>query len=75
MRKPKGWVPVITEVHRYKIVMDTILDFLHQIPDTEFNNPEKPNFCVKDFSLEQFQWWIGRRMDELKVRGWYRNGV
>ena len=46
---------MITEIHKYKIVLDTILEFIHQIPDEEFLNPEKPNFTVKDFTLEQFQ--------------------
>lgn len=73
MKKPNGWVPVITEIHKYKIVLDTILEFLHQIPDNEFNNPEKYNFCVKDFTLEQFQWWLWRRMDKLRERGGYKN--
>lgn len=67
MKKPgKRPEQVITEMHKCKIVMDYILEFLHQIPDDEFNNPEKPNFCVKDFGLEQFQWWVCKRMDELK---------
>lgn len=75
MKKPNGWVPVITEIHKYKIVLDTILEFLHQLPDDEFNNPEKPNFTVRDFWLEQFQWWLGRKMDDLKVTGGYKKGV
>ena len=72
MKKPKGWVPVITEIHKYKIVLDTILEFIHQIPDKEFNNPEKPNFNVRDFTLEQFQWWLGRRMDNLRANWGYK---
>lgn len=72
MRKPHGWVPVITEIHKYKIVLDTILEFIHQIPDDEFTNPEKPNFCVRDFTLEQFQRWLGKKMDDLRINWGYK---
>ena len=65
MRKPHGWVPVITEIHKYKIVLDTILEFIHQIPDEEFLNPEKPNFTVKDFTVTK-QVGVSRETSERK---------
>lgn len=74
MRRPgMRFDKVITERHKYKIVLDVILEFLHQIPDDEFLNPEKPNFCTKDFSLEQFHWYIARRMDILNERDKWRH--
>lgn len=50
---PDQWFKVvITQEHRAKICMDMICEFLHQRPD---HTMWKPNFTVKDYSLEQFQ--------------------
>ena len=55
---------ILSDSHKYKIWLDLICEFLHQLPDDVFVNMDKPNFNVKDYSLEQFQWWIWRKIDE-----------
>lgn len=69
MRKP-GRRPerVLTDRHRYKIAMDVILEFLHQIPDEQFTNPEKANFSAKDFNLAQFRAYMARRIDIMNMK-------
>ncbi len=57
---PDEWLKiVVTEEHRAKICMDMICEFLHQRPDYSMN---KPNMNVKDYSLEQFQWRVWKRI-------------
>lgn len=69
MRKPgRGPERVLTDRHRYKITMDVILEFLHQIPDDEFSNPEKPNFCTKDFTLAHLWAYLQRRIDIMNMK-------
>lgn len=69
MRKP-GWKPerVLTDRHRYKITMDVILEFLHQIPDEQFENPEKPNWSAKDFTLAHLWGYMQRRIDIMNMK-------
>jgi len=52
MKKDEWPQIVITEEHRAKICLDLICEFLRQWPDDSMG---KPNMCVKDYSLEQFQ--------------------
>lgn len=57
---PNEWLKiVVNEEHRAKICMDLICEFLHQRPD---DSMWKPNMNVKDYSLEQFQWWIWKKI-------------
>lgn len=57
---PNEWLKiVVTKEHRAKICMDLICEFLHQRPD---NSMGKPNMNVKDYSLEQFQWRVGKQI-------------
>lgn len=57
---PDEWLKIIvTEEHRAKICMDMICEFLHQRPDYSMN---KPNMNVKDYSLEQFQRRVWKRI-------------
>ena len=46
--------------------MDLICEFLHQWPDDVFDMMDKANWSVKDYGLEQFQWWLGRKIEELE---------
>lgn len=65
MQKWKNWPTIIIwESHRYKIWLDLICEFLHQLPDDVFVNMDKPNFSVKDYGLEQFQRRIWRKIEE-----------
>ena len=65
MQKWKNWPEIIiSESHKYKIWLDLICEFLHQLPDDAFTRMDKPNMTVKDYGLEQFQRWIGRKLDE-----------
>lgn len=58
--RPDEWLKVIvTEEHRAKICMDLICEFLHQRPDYSM---WKANMSVKDYTLEQFQWWVGKKI-------------
>ena len=58
--RPDEWLTiVITKEHRAKICMDLICEFLHQRPD---DSMWKPNMCVKDYSLEQFQWRVWNKI-------------
>ena len=64
MKKRKdGPEVIITEEHKYKIWLDLICEFLHQWDDDVFTM-EKPNRSVKDYGLEQFQWRLGKKLDE-----------
>ena len=65
MKKWKNWPEIIlSESHKYKIGMDLICEFLHQWPDDVFDMMDKANWSVKDYGLEQFQWWLGRKIEE-----------
>lgn len=67
MRKRKNWPEIIlSESHRYKIGLDLICEFLHQRPDDAFETMWKANWSVKDYGLEQFQWWISRRLEDTE---------
>lgn len=74
MQKWKEWPTVIiTEEHRYKIGLDLICEFLHQRPDNEFEFMWKANRCVKDYTLEQFQRRIGRKLDQEMLNNRSKN--
>ena len=30
--------------------------------EDELAIPDKPNMCVEDYSLKQFQWWVGKKI-------------
>ena len=47
------------EEYRAKICLQMICEFLRQRPD---NSMGKTNMSVKDYSLEQFQRWIGKKI-------------
>lgn len=67
MQKWKNWPTIIIDDnHRYKIGLDLICEFLHQLPDDVFTRMDKPNMTVEDYGLEQFQRWIGRKIDETE---------
>lgn len=58
--RPDEWPQILlTEEHRAKICLDFICEFLHQRPDDIM---WKPNMSVKDYSLEQFQRRVGRKI-------------
>ena len=59
MLRDKGWKILLTDEHRAKICLDMICEFLHLWPDDVVN---KTNMSVRDYSLEQFQWWIGKKI-------------
>jgi hypothetical protein len=59
----KNTIRIRDEQALYKHCMEKITEFLQLWGDIE--TPEKCNMCVKDYSLAQFQWYIGRRIDEL----------
>lgn len=59
MLKDQWWWIRLTEEHRAKICLDMICEFMHLWPDDSVN---KPNMCVRDYTLEQFQWWIGKKI-------------
>lgn len=70
--RPDEWLQiVVTREHRAKICMDMICEFLHQRPD---DSMWKPNMNVKDYWLEQFQWWVwnqikySEKSDNKKMR-------
>ena len=63
-KQSEWWFKQMSLGHKYKIVLEVILEFLHQYDDDCFTNPEKPNWSVKDFKLEQFQRRIGKKIDE-----------
>jgi len=49
----------------YKIAMEMILEFLHQCKyPTESENQYWKSFNVKDYTLHQFQCYIGRKIDD-----------
>jgi len=52
---------IITEEHKAKICLEMICKFMNLWED-ELEIPDKPNMCVKDYSLEQFQWWVGKKI-------------
>jgi hypothetical protein len=54
--KPSEW-------YKYKIVLETILEFLHRVPEEHFEW-DKKHYCVKDYSLENFQFYICKKIDE-----------
>lgn len=61
--RPDEWPQIIlTEEHRAKICLDFICEFLNQRPDDVFMNMDKPNMSVKDYSLEQFQRRIWKKI-------------
>ena len=64
-KKQSEWrIKEYDKAHRYKIAFDVILEFLHLLPDGCFENPEYSNFSVKDYGLEQFQWYVCRKLEE-----------
>ena len=67
MKKRAKWPEIIlSESHKYKIGLDLICEFLHQWDDDAFMMMNKANWSVKDYWLEQFQWWIGRKIEETE---------
>lgn len=59
MLKDRWWKILLTEEHRAKICMDMICEFLHLRPD---NCTNKHNMCVSDYSLQQFQSWVWKKI-------------
>ena len=59
MLSNRWWKILLTEEHRAKICLDFICEFLHLRPDNCVN---KNNMCVKDYSLQQFQSWVGKKI-------------
>lgn len=58
--RPDEWPKIlITEEHKAKICLDFICEFLRQRPDYSMG---KPNMSVKDYSLEQFQYRIWKKI-------------
>lgn len=58
--RPDEWPQILlTEEHRAKICLDFICEFLRQRPDDIM---WKPNMSVKDYSLEQFQRRVWRKI-------------
>ena len=55
---------VLTDYHRSNICLDEICKFLSLIKE-DLEMPWKPNMTVKDYTLEQFQWWIWKKIDVL----------
>jgi hypothetical protein len=53
---------VITEDHRAKITLDMICQFMRLIRD-DLPSTEKPNLTTEDYTLKQFQWWVGKKID------------
>lgn len=48
-----------TEEFEARVVLNKICEFLRQRPD---HSMWKTNMCVKDYSLEQFQRWICKKI-------------
>ena len=63
MQKPWYKVKKPSEWYKYKIVLMAILEFLHRVPEEHFSW-EKKHYSVKDYTLEQFQFYISRKIDE-----------
>lgn len=64
MKKP--WWKIkhkVSEWYKYKIVLETILEFLHRVPEEHFEW-EKKHYCVKDYTLENFQFYVCKKIDE-----------
>lgn len=59
MLRNRWWKILLTEEHRAKICLDFICEFLHLRPDNCVN---KNNMSVKDYSLQQFQSWVGKKI-------------
>lgn len=59
MLRDKWWKIILTEEHRAKICMDMICEFLHLWPDY---CTEKTNMSVKDYTLQQFQSWVWKKI-------------
>ena len=56
MRKPgRGPERVLTDRHRYKITMDVILEFLHQLPDDEFKEIEANDISSSESVSEEIE--------------------
>ena len=56
---PKELSKEAREEYRAKICLQMICEFLRQRPD---NSMGKTNMSVKDYTLEQFQRWIGKKI-------------
>jgi len=52
-----------SDCYKYKIVLEIILEFLHRVPEECFEG-EKKHYSVKDYSLENFQFYVWRKIDE-----------
>jgi hypothetical protein len=58
-----------SEQYHYKICLDHILIFLHQIKyTTDTENDMCKTFSVKDYSLEQFQKWVCKHIPKWDDR-------
>lgn len=52
-----------SDCYKYKIVLEIILEFLHRVPENYFQG-DKTHYSVKDYSLENFQYYVCKRIDE-----------
>ena len=63
MKKPWWKKQKVSEGYKYKITLMAILEFLHRVPEEHFEW-DKKHYSVKDYSLEQFQFYICKKIDE-----------
>lgn len=53
---------VLTKQHRAKICEDMILEFMNLVKELDICY-DKPNFTIKDYTLEQFFQWNAKIID------------
>jgi len=57
--------PNIDDLHRMNITLQTICMFMWMVKSDITDS--KPNFTTKDYTLHQFQCYVWRKIDELKL--------
>lgn len=54
---------ILTKQHRAKICEDMIVEFMNLVKELDMCY-DKPNFTLKDYTLEQFFCWNARTMSK-----------
>lgn len=61
-------------LYRFKSSLDVILEYLHKDIDLYSAAVEESDVSVRTESMEGFQWWVCRKIDEMEERRpWRKN--
>lgn len=59
---------ILTKQHRAKIAEDQMLEFMNLVKELDICY-DKPNFTLKDYTLEQFFCWNAKQQEDWD---WYK---